>query len=558
MKKVLSLVLVCMMMASLFAMNASASVATYEGFENATIMPLSENVKSALPYIRLKNGVADGVLSAFETVDDNEVAVLRANPTNTEWIFGGETLTMEKYDKYVLTFDVKVVDCANAFQVAMKTIVNNDAGNIAFMVSPATFMGKELPAGSTGGSAVVENADATKLNQWFNFKVTVDKTVMSKAATIDETVRRNAMKIEYKKAEDESYAVLPYMTGGYYANKIGARADGSAPTWTNTAVAFSPDNNTYAFCYDKDGNNLKDNAEYHLDNVQLIGRTTKVAYPAKGVMLTEDFEGSSPVFAGGQGTIKGDDAEKYLDFYKSDTVHTNTYGASKEFKPAILPQEFVFTADVYKEADNTQDLVVEYFTDTLGVTDKNGQLIAGVASGIVLDKNKLEAGKWYTVKIVRKNITYPAVTLIDKETGEEQNFNAATRANVSGSSSYNRLFFRALNTAGSISHWRIDNVMLTEAGAASLIGKTVDEETGATTLKFNVDAKAYATTPVFATFNGDRLVSADFEDVTLSADGAEVEFAVPSGCEEAVLYLWDGIGGAPVMEAWDVTEYIAE
>ena len=36
MKKVLSLVLVCMMMASLFVMNASASVATYEGFENET------------------------------------------------------------------------------------------------------------------------------------------------------------------------------------------------------------------------------------------------------------------------------------------------------------------------------------------------------------------------------------------------------------------------------------------------------------------------------------------------------------------------------------------
>ena len=181
MKKVLSFVLVCVMMASLFAMNASASVATYEGFESGTIMPLSENVKSALPYIRLKNGVAEGMLSKFETVDDNEVAVLRANPTDTEWIFGGETLTMEKYDKYILTFDVKVVDCANAFQVALKTIVNNPVGNIAFMVSPATFIGKELPVGSTGGSAVVENADETKLNQWFNFKVTVDKTVMSNA-----------------------------------------------------------------------------------------------------------------------------------------------------------------------------------------------------------------------------------------------------------------------------------------------------------------------------------------------------------------------------------------
>ena len=115
-----------------------------------------------------------------------------------------------------------------------------------------------------------------------------------------------------------------------------------------------------------------------------------------------------------------------------------------------------------------------------------------------------------------------------------------------------------MNTASSVSHWRIDNVTVAEAGAASIIGKTVDETTGATTVKVSVDAKAYTATPVLATFASDRLVAADFADVTLSADGATADLALADSYDEAVLYLWNGLGGAPFMEAWDITAELAE
>ena len=438
--------------------------------------------------------------------------------------------------------------------IAFKT----DKGVIGVYVTPATFIGAEqAPGTAKAHTAKITDMDSVKLNQWFNFKVSVDKTIFNSKDA--ETTRKKAVAVEYKKAEEDNYKTLALFDGGSYGWEMGGRLTTANPTWTGGgAVAFSPDADAYAYCVDADENSIKVNAEYHIDNVKLTGRTNKVEYPSTGILVAENFEGTSPVFAGGQATLVGDDANKYIDFYRSDEVNYLTYGSSKEFTPASLPQEFVVTADVCKEADNTQDLIIEYFTDTLGVTDANGKLIAGVNSSIVIDQSKFEVGKWYTVKVARKHIVYPMVTLVDKETGEEQTFNATTRSTVSGNTSYNRLFFRALNTAGSISHWKLDNVMVAEAGAASIISKTVDEETGATTLKVNVDANSYTATPIVATFAGDRLVAADFEDVTLSTDGEEVDFTVAAGTKKAVLYLWNGLGGASFMEAWDITANLAE
>ncbi len=554
MKKVLSLMLAAMMLVSLFAVNASASVATYEGYDFVTVFDTSENVKSALPNINTSAYTSGATpVSSFATVDDNEVAILKANPNGTDWVFGQAVATLTALDKFTLEFDVKVVDCSDSLNIAFKT----DKGVIGVYVTPATFIGAEQAKGSLGHTAKITDLDSVKLNQWFNFKITVDKTIFN--STDAEATRAKAVTVEYKKAEEDSFKTMSLFTGGSYGYKVGGRLTTANPTWTGGgAVAFSPDADAYAYCVDADDNSIRYNAEYHIDNVKLTGRTNKVTYPATGIIVTDDFEGASSAFAGSQATLAGDDTNKYIDFYRDDTNNTSGYGISKEFKPASLPQEFVVTADVCKEADNTQDLIIEYFTDTLGVTNADGKLIAGASNGIVIDQSKFEAGKWYTVKVARKHIVYPKVTIVDKETGETQTFDATVRATVSGNTSYNRLFFRALNTEKSISHWKIDNVMVAEAGAASIIGKTVNEETAATTLTVNVDAKEYTATPVLATFAGDRLVAADFEDVTLSADGAKVDFAVAAGAEKAVLYLWNGLGGAPLMEAWDVTANLAE
>ncbi len=551
MKKVLSIMLAVMMVSSLFAINASASVATYDGYDFVTVFDTSENVKSALPYINT-SAYASGAtaVSSFATVDDNEVAILKGNPDGADWVFGQNVASLTALDKFTLEFDVKVVDCSDALNVAFKT----DKGVIGVYVTPATFIGAEQAKGSVKAhTAKITDLSSVKLNQWFNFKITVDKTIYN--ASDAEATKKNAVAVEYKKAEEESFKTMDLFTGGSYGYKVGGRLTTSNPTWTGGgAVAFSPDADAYAYCVDADDNSIRDNVEYHIDNVKLTGRTNKVTYPVTGVLVAEDFEGTSPQFIGSQGTLAGGENNKYMDFYRSDTVHTSTYGASKEFKPASLPQEFVVTADIYKEADNTQNLIIEYFTDTLGAVNTNGQLIAGVNSGIVLDESKFETGKWYTVKIARKHIVYPAVTVIDKETGETLTFNATTRATVSGNTSYNRLFFRALNTAGSISHWRIDNVMVAEAGAASILSATAEGDN--VSAKLSVDAKEYAATPVLATYNEDRLVAVDFADVTLSADGAEADLAVSGAYDEAIVYLWNGLGGAPFMEAWDITDNI--
>lgn len=551
MKKVLSIMLAAMMLISLFAIGASASVATYEGYDFVTVFDTSENVKSALPYVNT-SAYASGATptSSFATVDDNEVAILKGNPNGADWVFGQAVATLTALDKFTLEFDVNVVDCSDALNVAFKT----DKGVIGVYVTPATFVGAELTKGSLKAhTAKITDLNSVKLNQWFNFKITVDKTIYN--ASDAEATRKNAVTVEYKKAEEESFKTLSLFTGGSYAYKLGGRLTTANPTWTGGgAVAFSPDADAYAYCVDADDNSIRDNAEYHIDNVKLTGRTNKVTYPAKGVLVAENFEGSSRAFVGGQATLVGDDANKYIDFYRDDTKNSNGYGATGEFKPASLPQEFVVTADVCKEADNTQDLIIEYFTDTLGAVNANGQLLAGAASGIVIDQSKFEAGKWYTVKVARKNITYPQVTVVDKETGETQTFNAAIRANVSGTTSYNRLFFRALNTAESISHWRIDNVMVAEAGAASIISATAEGD--AVSAKISVDAKEYTATPVLATFVGNRLAAVDFADVDLSAEGAEVDLAVSGAYDEAIVYLWNGLGGAPFMETWDITNNI--
>lgn len=558
MKKVLSIMLACAMLISLFAVTASASVATYEGYDFVTVFETSEDVKSVLPYVNT-TAYASGAMpvSSFATVDDNEVAILKGNPEGADWVYGQSKATLEALDKFTLEFDVKAVDCSDALNISFKT----EKGVIGVYVTPATFIGAEQAVGSAKvHTAKITDLNSVKLNQWFNFKITVDKTIYN--GSDNEATRKNAVTVEYKKAEEESFKTMNIFTGGSYGYKLGGRLTSANPSWTGGgAVAFSADADGYAYCVDADDNSLKENVEYHLDNVKLTGRTNKVEYNSTGVLAAEDFEGTSPKFAGTSATVKGDEANHYIDFYRDDTKNTYGYGASGTVRVDSLPQEFVITFDLYKEADNTQDFYIEYFTDTLGVTDANGKLLAGAASNIHIKADKFETGKWYTVKAARVNVSWPKVTVVDKETGEVQKFDALSRSNVSGSSDYNRLFFRALNTAESVSHWRIDNVTVTEAGAASYISKTVDEETGATTVKLNVDAITYTATPILATFKGDRLVAADFVDtvdVALSADGAVVDLVAGGEYDEAVLYLWKGIGGAPLMEAWDITANLAD
>ncbi|MBE7052638.1 MAG: hypothetical protein E7395_08780, partial [Ruminococcaceae bacterium] len=400
MKKVLSIMLAVMMLVSLFAASVSASVATYEGYEVKTILAESANVKSAMPYIRNKVAPADATraVSSFATVgegeDANEVAILKYSAEGQEWLFGSNQSTLAPYEKLVFTFDVNVVNCASGLQVGF----NTGAATTSFVISPATFMGAQMTPYGTA-NAQVEDSDSLNLNQWYNFRVTVDKSVFAAAAAVDETVRRNAMTIEWKKAEDEKFAIMPYIIGGYYGYKLGARADAIMPSWTQTGVAISPNANSYMVCVDAEGNSLKENVEYHIDNVKLIGRMPKVVYPSTGILVAEDFEGTSPKFIGGQGTLVGNEENKYMDMYLSTPVTekaNTTYGSSGTVNFTSLPQNFVLTADICMAEDNTQPFLFEYFTDTLGVTDADGKLLAGYAHNMKIEATDVVAGTWYT------------------------------------------------------------------------------------------------------------------------------------------------------------------
>ena len=124
----------------------------------------------------------------------------------------------------------------------------------------------------------------------------------------------------------------------------------------------------------------------------LLGVVPAAAESTANVLITEDFEGESPAFIGNQGTLlpvdettdSGTDtgsgcdgtaatAEEadteavnhYMDLYLATVSDYSgyNYGSSAQEYVDSMPESFMLTADIYQEADNTNDFFFEYFSD---------------------------------------------------------------------------------------------------------------------------------------------------------------------------------------------------
>lgn len=213
------------------------------------------------------------------------------------------------------------------------------------------------------------------------------------------------------------------------------------------------------------------------------------AETTRNILITEDFEGSSPKFVGAQATLmpksessgsntggKGcennggegssestENVNHYIDLYKTTAADYvgKEYGWSSQVYVDSLPDNFMLTADIYKEEDNTNPFIFSYFTD-----DKDGDGRSDCHGQMVLSPDDVEAGKWYTYTARKVGGTGALgvfnATLVDKETGVETKPIVLRNNEVSSASAINRFFFRTVNLAGETSHWRIDNVTVEE------------------------------------------------------------------------------------------------
>lgn len=506
MKKLISLVLCIMMVSSLFAMNVSASIAI--GDEPETLYPINQDFEDAENSMFTTCAWPNGSGAvAVETVDGNSYADVYlggdgdTSTLDIAYIGSGNLDGVAPNEGYTMTFDVYPVNTS----VSLRVLHNNDVTN-----GQGTKYGFVIPA-----------SVFPTMNQWYSVKVVVAEPFVNQDVSIAVYVKSEADADYTKIAHSSLYS--PAMWAGH-SFLIGAE---SRYNQNNAATA--------------------DSTRYKIDNVVLYHSTDATEYPSTGVLYNDNFEGVS-VLASGMGSTVKENGNSYLKLNHDGTG----YNGSGYATATSIPEKFILTMDVYKEASCAGPLVFEYWQSDV--------LTSGVWGQIGIYANAVEAGEWYTLKIAKTaaDRTY-TVTLEDAEgnvtTPETANvLNAAVGITGNNPSQF---VFRGWSNFGAI-NWRVDNIVLTEAAAVSLPSITAEDD--AVSVEISADAISAKVAPILALYNGNILVDVDWDAVDVATDGASAELEVSGEYDEAKIFLWDKFeNGTPLLiNPWDITEIIAE
>lgn len=540
MKKCLSMALAVVMIMSLFAVNVSAKLVL--GEPEKTVYLVNQDFQDA-EKLDLTSEAADGVVVPEAEGSDNNVAKL--NATN-RYIVASQASSISD-SVFTVQFDVKAVNPTSAIDIVVRT--DEDASFAPYgynlRITYSNFKNAE---------------DWSADTNWYTYSAKIDTTEL----------RTNGGAFSYKNVEmkrtlkgEDNWVSVPYNQGYNYVTKEisdatparrvawrplqNAERARMSSTWAN-GISIACDNRSSD---DSDGGAWADN-EYLIDNIKISYVKDAVDYPSTGILLTEDYEGTTKNF----GTPTIVDGNNCLELYKKTEGGNEKpdYGSSETATFASLPQNFILTADVCMASDNTQPLFLEYFTDTLGGN------VAGEAYNMGLKPTEVTAGEWYTMKLAKVGDFSYRGTLKNHKTGEITTFKPVGNSNISGKGIYNRLLFRIVNEASDadkVFHWFIDNIMVTEVGAMAI--SNIEKVDGAVSATVNVDAATTATpakAKVFvAIYSDNRLVDIDFEDLTFAGtDGETANVDVEGEFDKVYLYLWNGT--IPVVDKYDITALV--
>jgi len=550
MKKVLSIALAVMMTVSLFAVNVSASVIAGEPEE--TIYLVNQDFEDADNMDLTLYGAAETYVVAEEEGSENTVMKLVPGNRNAN-ASGAKSIAKSTY---TVEFDVKAINPAAGIDIVLNLDEDKEFSPYGDVLRITSSNFKNL-------------SDWSADTNWYTYKAVISVGAL----------RTNP----YTVNEDGSKTLNPL----HYRNVSLTRALKGTNTWEKINPNYGYNAVTQAQCQAKEslrlgyrvlnnttaaGNSSTNAAgvslalyggsvasgdvwadtDYLIDNFKVSYVKDAVTYPSMGILVNENYEGTTKHF----GVPVEVDGNKCIELYKKTEGgnEANAYGSSSVVNVESLPQQFILTADVCMAADNTQPLMVEYFTDTLGNN------VAGEARNMVVDDSLLTVGEWYTLKLAKVgSFSYRGV-LENHKTGEVTEFVPTSYSNISGTGTYNRLMFRIVNEKGDadkVFHWYIDNIMLTEIGAMVIadvekadgaLALTINADTATSVLK-NTKARAFV-----AVYNENRLVDIDFKDMEFGAEGATDDFVVEGEFDAAYAYLWNTT--APLMEKYDITALV--
>ena len=545
MKKVLSIALAVMMTVSLFAVNVSASVIAGEPEE--TIYLVNQDFQDADNMDLTLYGDAATCVVAEEEGSEN--TVLKLSPENRYANASGAKSIAK--GTYTVEFDVKAINPAAGIDIVLNLdedkefspygdvlrITSSNFKNLSDWSADTNWYTYKavISVGALRENPYTVNEDGSKtLNPLHYRNVSLKRAL--KGTDTWETINPN---YGYNAVTQEQCQANENLRLGYRVLNNTTTAGNSTTNAAGVSLAI------YGGSVAK--GDVWADTDYSIDNFKVSYVKDAVTYPSMGILVNENYEGTTKYF----GTPVEINGNKGLDLNMGTITKNTQAGTTVNF--ASLPQKFIFTADICMAAENTEPFLIEYFTDTFGNN------VAGEARNMGLDPKDVVAGEWYTMKLAKVGgFSYRGI-LKNHKTGEVKTFTPVSRANISGSGTYNRLLFRVAYDSGAneVYHWYVDNVMVTEIGALAVAD--VEKAENAVSATINVDAATNTANPAKArvfvsTYNEDRLVDVDFKDMTFGVDGAADTFNAEGAFDAAYVYIWNGT--TPISEKNDITSMV--
>jgi len=414
MKKIISLLLCTIFMLRVLPHTASASVIVASGGEKLNVFQNYESGSGG--------DFAYGCYSSGEiTESDNSMVWDLNGQKQLEASIEG----LEKTEKFTLEFDVKALFASSELRIYLK----KGTLNYGIRIHPGTFADlyekkrSDFPKDSNiyklmwMNSAAAEDESDLVADRWYSFKINVKSELLGTEYS-DQNVL-NAVKVFYKEKGENGYRILngstveaPWKAGWNPAplllcNKktcnvaVRSAADGGQQyaVWS-----FDEENDTI------DKTTLASKAHYQIDNIGI----TSGMYPSSGVIHHEDFEGDNPTLMfDGFSTIETDEkGNRYLkiDIPERTKNGVSKYMSSEEITAETLPEGFIMTADLCMLDENSVDFKLEYFSDSFGTTNQDGEMVAKTHGDYALSRYDWNVGDWYRLRLVKFPHTNEPVT----------------------------------------------------------------------------------------------------------------------------------------------------
>ncbi len=567
MKKVLSIVLTVAMIASLFAVGASAApVANYETVE----IPLfSQDYQDASKtewtasygngsYSR---GFAEKVLETDEEGETNYVIDFTANPEKNTMILTGPQTSIER-DDFVIEFDARGVNTNATLDVVVKNPYHNEKAPTGWLV--------KLHSGAFGTEG-----------KWYSFKVVADLSGVTGAVANNDSANFKAYRKERGGSEwSELTHVTANLNAGYpsYRMLMGSNAasNGESTSWT---VSFQ--------CPSAYTEGTFADTNYQLDNIKVYYEQEQLASVTDGVIAEQDYEdvanntsATTATNGIGKATVMTEDGNSFL---KLESV----VGAS--FAEGYT--ELVSTSD-FTRFDWTYEMDVCRVSGEnaigLNLYDVNGSPI-----NLMIPSAELTEGVWYRYKISNLPIPNAAGTTIYMgpiimkkditNNGEWEIGKAYILTNPSSgtgrvviqisSAPTNRARVTANgkninpNDSDTSSEkneaavFYLDNLRFTRDEAIKVTNVAATETTASATIAFSNSAKSLTTDTynvMMVSYDGEgRAVDVALETATPSAGAVEgVELNVDK-TKDVRVYVWETSTGTPLLgNVLDISSFL--